>query len=65
MFRSRNKDAINGIITIHGRTKYSLIEEDLDSHQTEIDFKKSIGHTVCYLQDLLHSTQSSRFKRVV
>ena len=26
------------IITIHGRTKYSLIEEDLDNHQTEIDF---------------------------
>ena len=26
------------IITIHRRTKYSLIEEDLDSYQTEIDF---------------------------
>ena len=26
------------IITIHGRTKYSLIEGDLDNHQTEIDF---------------------------
>ena len=26
------------IITIHGRTKYSLIKGDLDNHQTEIDF---------------------------
>ena len=26
------------IITTHGRTKYSLIEGDLDNHQTEIDF---------------------------
>ena len=26
------------IITIHGRTKYSLIEGDLDNHQTEIGF---------------------------
>ena len=26
------------IITIHGRTKYSLIEGDLDNHQTETDF---------------------------
>ena len=26
------------IITIHGRTKYSLIEGDLDNHQTKIDF---------------------------
>ena len=25
------------IITIHKRTKYSLIEGDLDNHQTEID----------------------------
>ena len=25
------------IITIHGRTKYSLIEGDSDNHQTEID----------------------------
>ena len=26
------------LVMIHGRTKYSLIEEDLDNHQTEIDF---------------------------
>ena len=26
------------IITINGKTKYSLIEGDLDNHQTEIDF---------------------------
>ena len=31
------------IITIHGRTKYSLlIEGDLDNHQTEIDFFGSV-----------------------
>ena len=26
------------LITIQGRTKYSLIEGDLDNHQTETDF---------------------------
>ena len=30
------------IIMIHGRTKYSLIEGDLDNHQTEIDFFGSV-----------------------
>ena len=30
------------IITIHRRTKYSLIEGDLDNHQTEIDFFGSV-----------------------
>ena len=30
------------IVTIHGRTKYSLIEGDLDNHQTEIDFFGSV-----------------------
>ena len=30
------------IITIHGRTKYSSIEGDLDNHQTEIDFFGSV-----------------------
>ena len=32
------------IITIHGRTKYSLIEGDLD-HQTEIDFGSVMKNT--------------------
>ena len=30
------------IITIHGRTKYSLIEGGSDNHQTEIDFFGSV-----------------------
>ena len=30
------------IITIHRRTKYSLIEGDLDNHQTEVDFIGSV-----------------------
>ena len=43
MFRSWNNDTITLlIITIHGRTKYSLIERDLDNHQTEIDFFGSV-----------------------
>ena len=36
MFRSRNKDTYDYSLSRY--TKYSLIEGDLDNHQTEIDF---------------------------
>ena len=36
------------IITIHRRTKYSLIEGDLDNHQTEIDFFGSVTKNLTF-----------------
>ena len=36
------------IITILRRTKYSLIEGDLDNHQTEIDFFGSVTKNLTF-----------------
>ena len=38
MFRSQYEDTKLLVIKIHGRTNCSLIEGDLDRHETEIDF---------------------------
>ena len=35
------------IITIQGRTKYSLIEGDLDNHQTGTDFGSVMKNLTC------------------